>query len=243
MSEDLRALVVIPTYNEAEGIETLLAQALEAHPTLQILVVDDGSPDGTGDLVSKLAEDNERIRLMSRGAKLGLGKAYLAGFAEGLGGDFDCLIEMDADLSHDPADLPRLIEAAQSADVVIGSRYVEGGDVTGWTRGRHWLSWSANRYAQAMLGFPVRDSTAGFRCYRRHVLEAMDLGSIASEGYAFQVEMTHRAWRAGFTIVEIPIVFRERSAGRSKMSRKIVLEGIWRVTRWGIGDLPRRLRR
>jgi dolichol-phosphate mannosyltransferase len=243
MSTGLRALVVIPTYNEAEGIETLLTQALSSHPTLEILVVDDGSPDGTGEIVSKVAESNERIRLMTRVGKFGLGTAYLAGFGEGLKGDFDCFIEMDADLSHDPADLPRLIEAAEIADVVIGSRYVEGGDVTGWTRGRHWLSWSANRYAGMMLGFPVKDSTAGFRCYRRHVLEAMNLGSIASEGYAFQVEMTYRAWRAGFRIVEIPIVFRERTSGKSKMSKQIVLEGILRVTRWGIRDFPRRFLR
>jgi dolichol-phosphate mannosyltransferase len=243
MSTDLRALVVIPTYNEAEGIERLLTQALSAHPTLEILVVDDGSPDGTGEIVSKLAESNQRIRLMTRIEKLGLGTAYLAGFGEGLKGDFDCFIEMDADLSHDPADLPRLIAAAETADVVIGSRYVEGGDVTGWTRGRHWLSWSANQYARVLLGFPVKDSTAGFRCYRRHVLEAMNLGSIASEGYAFQVEMTYRAWRAGFRIVEVPIVFRERTSGKSKMSKQIVLEGILRVTRWGIRDFPRRFLR
>ena len=181
MTERLRALVVVPTYNESEGIETLLDQALASHPGLKVLVVDDSSPDGTGEIVAKLAEDNERIELLTRPGKQGLGKAYLAGFALGLSQEFDCFIEMDADLSHDPADLPRLIEAAEEgADLVIGSRYIKGGSVSGWSRARHALSWTANRYAKTMLGYPTKDSTAGFRCYRRTVLETLDLGSISS---------------------------------------------------------------
>jgi dolichol-phosphate mannosyltransferase len=243
MKKALRPLLVVPTYNESDGIEDLLAKALASHPDLEILVVDDSSPDGTGEIVSKLAESDERLGLLTRGAKEGLGKAYLAGFGRGLLEEFDCFLEMDADLSHDPADLPRLIEAAENgADVVIGSRYVEGGRVSGWSRARHLLSWSANRYARALLRFPIRDSTSGFRCYRREVLEALDLASITTEGYAFQVEMTYRAWKAGFDIAEIPIVFRERTTGKSKMSRQIVLEGLIWVTARGIGELTRRTR-
>ena len=237
----LRALVVIPTYNEADGVEDLLGQALAADPDLHVLVVDDSSPDGTGDIVAKLAEQNDRVTLMTREEKQGLGKAYLAGFARGLGGPYDCFVEMDADLSHDPADLPRLIEAIGDADVVIGSRYVSGGAVSGWSRGRHLLSWSANRYARTLLGFPTKDSTSGYRCYRREVLETLELAAIATEGYAFQVEMTYRSWQNGFRITEIPIVFRERASGQSKMSGEIVLEGILWVTKWGIAALPRRL--
>jgi dolichol-phosphate mannosyltransferase len=239
----IRPLVVIPTYNEAEGIEALLTLALTVHPDLKILVVDDSSPDGTGEIVSKLAETNDRLELMTREAKQGLGRAYLAGFSRGLGADHDCFIEMDADLSHDPADLPRLLETVENgADVVIGSRYVRGGGVSGWSRRRHLLSWSANKYAKSLLGLPTRDSTSGFRCYRREVLESLDLTSIATDGYAFQVEMTYLAWRAGFNIVEIPIVFRERSAGKSKMSRQIVVEGLVWVTTRGARELRRRLR-
>jgi dolichol-phosphate mannosyltransferase len=240
----LRPLLVVPTYNESDGIEDLLAQALASHPDLEILVVDDSSPDGTGEIVSKLAESDDRLGILTRGAKEGLGKAYLAGFGRGLLEEFDCFLEMDADLSHDPADLPRLIEAAENgSDVVIGSRYIKGGQVSGWSRARHLLSWSANRYAQALLRIPVRDSTSGFRCYRREVLEALDLASIATEGYAFQVEMTYRAWKAGFDIAEIPIVFRERTTGKSKMSRQIVLEGLIWVTAHGIKELTRRTAR
>ncbi len=241
MTRNLRALIVVPTYNESEGIETLLTRALDADADLRILVVDDSSPDGTGEIVSKLAETNDRIDLMTRGEKQGLGKAYLAGFGQGLTGEYECFIEMDADLSHDPSDLRRLIKAVEEADVAIGSRYVRGGQVAGWSRARHLLSWSANRYARALLGFPTKDSTSGYRCYRREVLEALDLDSIDTEGYAFQVEMTYRAWRAGFRIAEIPIVFRERASGKSKMSGHIVLEGILWVTKRGLAALPRRL--
>lgn len=233
-------LVLVPTYNEAAGIETLLDQALAADPTLEVLVVDDSSPDGTGEIVSKRAELEPRVRLLTRPAKRGLGRAYVAGFRMGLSEGYDRFIEMDADLSHDPQDLPRLISASSEAGLVIGSRYVEGGSVEGWSRGRHALSAAANTYARIMLGHGIKDSTAGFRCYRREVLEALDLDSISSEGYAFQVEMAFRTRQAGFQVKEIPIAFRERSTGASKMSRQIVLEGMLWVTKTGLRNLHRR---
>jgi dolichol-phosphate mannosyltransferase len=236
-------LVVVPTYNEANGIETLLDQALASCDDLDILVVDDNSPDGTGEIVGKRAELEARVSLLSRPAKQGLGRAYVAGFHRGLAENYRLFIEMDADLSHDPSDLPRLIRAANDAHLVIGSRYVRGGSVEGWSRGRHALSAAANSYARIMLGHHIKDSTAGFRCYRREVLEALDLDSISSEGYAFQVEMAFRTRKAGFEVKEIPIAFRERSSGASKMSKQIVLEGMLWVTRTGIKNTLSRLRR
>lgn len=240
---DPRVLVVVPTYNEAAGIAELLDLARAALPNAQILVVDDSSPDGTGERVAQIAEVDHRVQLLSRPAKSGLGRAYIAGFRWGLTDEFTHFVEMDADLSHDPADLPRLMAAADSADLVIGSRYVEGGAVSGWSPGRHMLSRAANTYVRVLLGLAVMDSTSGFRCYRREVLEAVPLGSVASEGYAFQVEMAYRTLRAGFRVTEIPIVFRERSQGRSKMSRQIVLEGILWVTRMGLDRLGSAVRR
>lgn len=239
-SHPSRALLVIPTYNESAGISSLLNLVMETHPTLNVLVVDDASPDGTGALANDHAASNDRIDVLHRESKLGLGSAYIAGFKLGLEREFDLFLEMDADLSHDPADIPRLIEAASLADLAIGSRYVSGGAVVGWSAGRHLLSRSANTYARALLGFPIRDSTSGFRCYRREVLEAVGLGSVESEGYAFQIDLAYRAWRLGFDVVEIPITFRERSTGRSKMSRNIIMEGILSVTGWGLRDLPGR---
>lgn len=236
------ALLVVPTYNEAEGIDHLLDRALATDPNLEVLVVDDGSPDGTGALVARRASSEERLHLLSRESKLGLGSAYLAGFRYGLAGGYQLFLEMDADLSHDPADITRLIEATRHAGLAIGSRYVEGGAIEGWSNSRHLLSLCANRYSRAMLGFPIRDSTSGFRCYRREVLEAVNLESINSEGYAFQIDLAYRAWKLGFDVVEIPITFKERSAGRSKMSTNIILEGVLRVTTWGIQSLLRRLR-
>jgi dolichol-phosphate mannosyltransferase len=238
----LPALLVIPTYNEAEGIDILLDLALAADPSLEVLVVDDGSPDGTGALVDRRVSTEPRLHLLSRESKLGLGSAYLAGFRHGLARGYQLFLEMDADLSHDPADLTRLIAATRQAGLAIGSRYVDGGAVEGWSSGRHLLSLCANSYSRAMLGFPIRDSTSGFRCYRREVLEAVNLDSINSEGYAFQIDLAYRAWKLGFHVVEIPITFKERRAGRSKMSFKIVLEGVFRVTAWGIANLLHRLR-
>ncbi|MBW3590490.1 MAG: polyprenol monophosphomannose synthase [Actinobacteria bacterium] len=232
-----KTLVVVPTYNEADGINELLKLAREALPSAHFLVVDDSSPDGTGEIITKIAERDDRVQLLSRSSKEGLGRAYVAGFKEGLQQGFTRFIEMDADLSHDPADLPRLVAATETADVAIGSRYVKGGAVSGWSRGRHLLSMSANAYAFLLLGIGVVDSTSGFRCYRRKVLEALELETISSEGYAFQVEMVFRARREGFEITEIPIVFRERSQGKSKMSKQIVLEGMLWVTRTGLRRL------
>lgn len=224
-------------------IDHLLDRALAAHPSLHILVIDDGSPDGTGKLVADRALEEERLSVLHRASKQGLGRAYVAGFKAGLEGGYDRIIEMDADLSHDPGDLSRLITTADEADLVIGSRYVGGGGVEGWSHRRHLLSRTANLYSQILLGFPIRDSTSGFRCFRREVLESLDLEGASSEGYAFQIEMAFRTWQAGFRIKEVPIVFRERSSGKSKMSGKIVVEGIKWVTRTGLTSLPRRFRR
>lgn len=236
-----RTLVLVPTYNEADGISELLDRALVSHPDLEILVIDDGSPDGTGKIAAERAAHESRIAVLHRSEKQGLGAAYVAGFKVGLERGFDLLIEMDADLSHDPADLPRLIAAAQDADLVIGSRYVRGGSVEGWSHARHTLSRSANLYSRIMLGIPVRDSTSGFRCYHRRVLDRLDLAAVSSEGYAFQIEMAFLSLRNGFRVVEIPITFRERSTGRSKMSRNIIVEGVRWVTRTGLKNLPRRI--
>lgn len=238
-----RTLVLVPTYNEASGIDRLLDRTLAADPALSILVIDDGSPDGTGELADARARETDRIEVLHRSSKQGLGKAYVAGFKLGLERGFDLLIEMDADLSHDPDDLPALIAAAAEADLVIGSRYTEGGGVEGWSRPRHLLSQCANLYAMVLLGFPVRDSTSGFRCFRREVLETLDLDAVSSQGYSFQIEMCFSSWLRGYRVVEVPIVFRERSSGKSKMSRDIVVEGILWVTRAGLSNIPSRLSR
>jgi len=227
-------ILVVPTFNERATVERVVSGALAADPRMQVLVVDDGSPDGTGELVEALARKERRVAVLHRDGKQGLGSAYRTGFAWGLERGADVLCEMDADLSHDPADLPRLLAALdEGADVAIGSRYVPGGRVEGWPRRRLWLSTGANRYVRAATGLPVRDATAGFRAYRRAVVEAIDLDTVKSEGYAFQIEMTLRAWRAGFTVVEVPITFRERTEGASKISRAIILEALWRVAAWG----------
>lgn len=241
IAEERHTLVLVPTYNEAAGIDELLTRALAAHPGLEILVIDDGSPDGTGHLADVRAATEERVSVLHRSEKQGLGAAYVAGFRLGLERGFDLLIEMDADLSHDPADLTRLIAAAQEADLVIGSRYAGGGAVEGWSQARHTLSRTANLYSRLMLGIPVRDSTSGFRCFHRRVLESIDLGAVASEGYAFQIEMVFLALRSGFVVREIPITFRERSSGRSKMSGAIIVEGVRWVTRTGLNNLLRRI--
>lgn len=238
-----RALVVIPTYNEAENIQAVLAAVGAAVPEVSILVVDDGSPDGTGELVEQMALSNRRVHLLRGQDKQGLGRAYVSGFTWGLTEGFDLFLEMDADFSHDPHAIPSLLRAAAGHHVAVGSRYVPGGGVEGWSRGRHALSRGGNIYARLALGFAVRDSTSGFRCYRRSVLEAVDLPSVRSNGYGFQIDMTYRAWRHGFSITEVPITFREREAGVSKMSKAIVAEALFAVGRWGLRDLIRRRRR
>jgi dolichol-phosphate mannosyltransferase len=222
--------LVVPTYNEAENIGPLIEAARERLPeSSTVLIVDDGSPDGTGEIADRLAERHPDVRVRHRERKEGLGPAYLAGFGMALGSGAELVCQMDADFSHDPADLPKLLAAAASADLVLGSRYVPGGGVRDWGPARRLVSRWGSRYARTVLGIGISDLTGGFKCFRREVLEAIDLDSVDSRGYAFQVEMTYRALRAGFRVVEVPIVFRERQVGRSKMSRAIVLEAAWRV--------------
>jgi dolichol-phosphate mannosyltransferase len=227
--------LVVPTYNEAENLEALIEAArrvLEhaAPEGFVILVVDDGSPDGTGELADRLAAQHATVRVLHRPGKTGLGPAYLAGFATAIAGGAGYVMEMDADFSHDPADLARLLAAARDgADLVLGSRYVAGGGVTDWGALRRLVSRAGSLYARWMLGVPVRDLTGGFKCFRRATLEAIEFPTVRSQGYAFQIELTYRAARSGFEVVELPIVFRERRVGRSKMSSRIALEAFWRV--------------
>jgi dolichol-phosphate mannosyltransferase len=232
------ALVIIPTYNERENIERIIAAVLAQDQRLHVLVVDDGSPDGTGDMVEALAASDERVHLLRRARKLGLGTAYLAGFAWALEHDYDAVFEMDADFSHDPTHLPTFLRAVEGADLVLGSRYREGKvSVVNWPIARLMLSYFANVYARAVTGLPVWDATGGFKCFRRSVLEAIDFQHVRSNGYAFQIEMSFRAWKAGFHIVEIPIVFVDRTEGESKMSKSIIKEAVWMVWRlrwWAI---------
>jgi dolichol-phosphate mannosyltransferase len=224
------AWVILPTYNEAENLERIVAAVLEQLPESgRILVVDDNSPDGTGEIADGLAASNDAISVLHRAQKEGLGPAYLAGFRVALDGGAARIVEMDADFSHDPAYLPKLIGAADHYDLVIGSRYVPGGGVSDWGPMRRFISRGGSTYARIALGLPVRDLTGGFKCFRREVLEAIDLDTIEARGYAFQVETTYRALKAGFRVVEIPIVFRDRTDGTSKMSRSIVAEAMWRV--------------
>jgi dolichol-phosphate mannosyltransferase len=220
-------------------VAALLGQ-LDADDT--VLVIDDASPDGTGELADRLARENDRVAVLHRQTKEGLGPAYLAGFRRALGDGAELVLEMDCDFSHDPADVPRLIAATADADVALGSRYARGGQVENWGAGRRFVSRAGSLYAQVLLAAPVRDLTGGFKCYRREVLERIDLDAVSSRGYAFQIETTYRALRAGFRVVEIPITFSDREAGASKMSRSIVLEAIWRVPYLGLQALSGRLR-
>ncbi len=227
------AWLVLPTYNEAENIEAMVGAALPqlastgmAH---RVLIVDDSSPDGTGEIADRLAAELEVVEVLHRGHKEGIGPAYLAGFRHALAGGAELLLEMDCDFSHDPADLPRLIGAAADADLVLGSRYVEGGGVTDWGRTRRLISRGGSIYAKVVLGIPVNDLTGGFKCFRREVLETLDLGGVGTDGYGFQIEMTYRTVRAGFRVKEVPILFRDRRVGASKMSARIALEAFWKV--------------
>lgn len=227
-----RTLVIIPTYNEKENITRMIDAVLKQDPSIDMLIVDDGSPDGTGDIVDAIAGANPRVHAIHRAAKLGLGTAYVAGFKWALARDYQFIFEMDADFSHNPDKIPEFLKAIQTADLVIGSRYQNGQvNVVNWPIGRLFLSYSANIYARRVTGLPVFDSTAGFKCFRRRVLEAIDLDDIRSNGYAFQIEMHFRAWKKGFRIIEIPIVFVDRTEGSSKMSKKIVREAVWMVWR------------
>ena len=232
-----RSLVIVPTYNEVDSIGRVAERLFaSAGSDVSLLVIDDGSPDGTADAVRKLAGGPNDVHLIERAGKQGLGTAYVAGFAWAIERDYDVVVEMDADLSHDPADARRLIEALSSADLAIGSRYVPGGRIENWSAVRRWLSLAGNLYARMWLGFEVKDSTSGFRAYKVDALRRQDLSELRSEGYAFQIEMTRRLHRSGATIKEIPITFVERVQGKSKMSRRIVVEAILKVTRWGIRD-------
>jgi dolichol-phosphate mannosyltransferase len=240
----MRPLVVIPTYNESENIERMLRRIHECLPGAGVLVVDDGSPDGTGDLVKTLAAELPDVHLLSRAAKSGLGSAYRAGFTWGLERGYDACIEIDADFSHDPAALPSLVAPLEgSFDVAIGSRYVEGGSIPNWAWHRHLLSRGGNIYASKVLGLGVSDSTAGYRAYSAGILRRLDLERIRAEGYGFQIEMTYRARQHGAAITEVPISFVDRAAGESKMSSFIVIEALGLVTWWGMGRLARGLRR
>lgn len=228
--ENASVWLIIPTFNESENLEAIVAAARERLPaSRRILIVDDSSPDGTGQIADRLAAESDDLEVLHRPVKEGLGPAYLAGFGRALEQGAERVIQMDADFSHDPADLPRLLEASQNADLVVGSRYVPGGGVTEWGALRRFVSRGGGTYAQVVLWVRVNDLTGGFKCWRREALDALDFDAVDSKGYAFQIEMTYRAIRAGFKVVEIPIVFRDRRLGNSKMSRAIFAEAIWRV--------------
>jgi dolichol-phosphate mannosyltransferase len=233
-----RALVIIPTYNERFNIARMIPAVLAQDPSFEILVVDDGSPDGTGAIVDAIAATNAKVHVIHRAGKLGLGTAYIAGFRWALERKYDLVFEMDADFSHNPERLPEFLAAIREADVVLGSRYQDGHvNVVNWPMSRLFLSYGANIYARFITGLPVFDATGGFKCFRRNVLESIDLNSVKSNGYAFQIEMSFRAWKRGFRLLEIPIIFVDRTEGVSKMSKKIVREAIWMVWRlrwWGL---------
>lgn len=235
MTEALEpVLVVIPTYNERENLEPIVKRLHDALPKAHVLVVDDGSPDGTGELADTLAAADQRVQVLHRTEKAGLGAAYVAGFRWGIEHDYRVLVEMDADGSHAPEDLPHMLDALSDADLVIGSRYVPGGKVVNWPMSRQLISRGGNLYSRLALGAKVKDITAGYRAYRREVLEKLKLGTVASQGYCFQIDLAWRTIEAGFTVVEVPITFTEREHGVSKMSGDVVREALIRVTKWGL---------
>jgi dolichol-phosphate mannosyltransferase len=235
----LAAWLILPTYNEAENLEALVRAALprlsEAGVEPHVLIVDDGSPDGTGRIADRLAAELEAVGVLHRERKEGLGRAYLAGFGHALARGADLLLEMDSDFSHDPADLPRLIAAARSADLALGSRYVDGGEVRDWGLARRLVSRGGSWYARSVLRVAVRDLTGGFKCFNRRVLEGIELDHVRADGYGFQIELSYRALRAGFSVAEVPIVFRDRRVGSSKMTPRIALEAVWKVPALRLG--------
>jgi apolipoprotein N-acyltransferase len=237
-----RVVVCMPTYNERENLRETAGRLRAANPGIDLLVIDDASPDGTGEVAEALAEEDPQIHVLHRSGKAGLGAAYVAGFGWALRHGYDVVVEMDADGSHQPEELPRLLAALDTADLVIGSRWVSGGQVRNWPRRRMLLSRGGNAYIRAALWMPLRDATAGYRAYRASVLADRDLATVASQGYCFQVDMAWQAWRAGFRVTEVPITFVERERGTSKMSRTIVIEALWRVTWWAMSTLRRRPR-
>jgi dolichol-phosphate mannosyltransferase len=230
------ALVIIPTYNEAENIKKIVGRVRASVPDAHVLVADDNSPDGTGKLADELAAEDDHVQVLHRKGKEGLGAAYLAGFAWGLEHGYGVLVEMDADGSHQPEELPRLLTALKGADLVLGSRWVPGGRVVNWPKSREFISRGGSMYSRLMLDVPIRDVTGGFRAFRRETLEGLGLGEVASQGYCFQVDLARRAVKSGFHVVEVPITFVERELGDSKMSRDILVEALWRVTTWGVGE-------
>jgi dolichol-phosphate mannosyltransferase len=235
--------VIVPTYNERENLQPILERVRAAVPEADVLVVDDGSPDGTGALADKLAAEDSHVEVLHRDQKAGLGAAYVAGFRHGLAAGYEVLVEMDADGSHAPEQLPRLLAALAHADLVLGSRWVPGGQVLNWPRSRELLSRGGNLYTRLALGIDLHDATGGYRAYRRAVLQTIDLSSIASEGYCFQVDLAWRAVQAGFRVTEVPITFAERERGESKMSGNIVREALLRVTEWGAAHRLAQLKR
>ncbi|MFI7102413.1 polyprenol monophosphomannose synthase [Streptomyces sp. NPDC050161] len=235
-------LVIIPTYNEAENIKPIVSRVRSAVPEAHVLVADDNSPDGTGKLVDELVAEDEQVHVLHRKGKEGLGAAYLAGFRWGIDHDFDVLVEMDADGSHQPEELPRLLTALKGADLVLGSRWVPGGRVVNWPKYREFISRGGSTYSRMMLDVPMRDVTGGYRAFRAGTLKRLGLDEVASQGYCFQVDLARRAVQAGLHVVEVPITFVERERGDSKMSRDIVVEALWRITAWGVSSRVSKLR-
>jgi dolichol-phosphate mannosyltransferase len=238
-----RVLVIIPTYNEALNVERIVGRLRAAVPGADVLVADDDSPDGTGEIADKLAEADGQVHVLHRPGKEGLGAAYIAGFRWGLPRGYDVFVEMDADGSHSPEQLPRLLDRLGTADLVIGSRWIPGGEVVNWPLARRLLSRGGNTYTRLALGLPLRDATGGYRAFRRSTLQALDLDAVASQGYCFQVDLALRAAHRGLHVAEVPITFVERELGLSKMSGDIVREALWLVTRWGVAHRLRQLRR
>ena len=240
-----RVLVIIPTYQERENVARIVGRVRSAVPAVDILIADDNSPDGTGKIADELAASDDHVQVLHRPAKGGLGAAYVAGFGVALAAGYDVVVEMDADGSHQPEQLPRLLDALATADVVLGSRWVKGGEVSNWPKSREILSRAGNAYARVALGIPLRDATGGYRAYRAKVLRSFDLTTVRSQGYCFQVDLALRSWERGYRIVEVPITFVERELGASKMNRGIVVEAFTRVAIWGVQRrlgqlLPRR---
>jgi dolichol-phosphate mannosyltransferase len=236
-------LVIIPTFNEAENLEQIVGRLRAAVPEAHVLIADDNSPDGTGKIADRLAEADGNVQVLHRPRKQGLGAAYIAGFHWGMSRDYDVLVEMDADGSHQPEELPGLLAALRTADLALGSRWVPGGDVRNWPVTRRLISRGGTTYARIALGIPVRDATGGYRAFRRATLEGIGLDDVASQGYCFQIDLAWRAIQRGFRVVEVPITFVERERGNSKMSKAIVREALWRVTVWGVGRRTEKLRR
>jgi dolichol-phosphate mannosyltransferase len=237
-----RVLVIVPTYNEIDNLDRIAARLHASVPDAHLLVVDDNSPDGTGERADALAAEETWAHVLHREGKQGLGAAYLAGFSWAREQGYDVVVEMDADGSHAPEQLPRLLAALESADLVLGSRWVDGGSVVNWPRSREVLSRGGNAYTRIALGLPLRDATGGYRAYRRSVLDGVLASDVQSQGYCFQVDLAWKMWRAGARVVEVPITFVERERGESKMSRAIVVEALWRVTQWGLQSRRDRLR-